>query len=313
MPDVTRTRPTAPEHRCAWGQRLTPSARGAGAGSTDSAGPSVHSVSIRPPGGECACRRPSPLRRLPPRSLPGSRRGRSRRGRPVRSCCSRAPTARARPRCCGCSPGCAAVLGRGGRARPRPRRRSARALGATSRSSATRPSATTTSPCGRTCGSRRGPRAATRRRADAALERRRARSAGATSCTGACRRGSGAASRWRWRWSRDPRLLLLDEPHAGLDAEGRAVLDDVVRAAPAEGTHRAHRVPRARPRPRRSPTREVVLTAGQAHAGRRRRTSRARTVSRTARRRSGERSDGASSPASERPRPGYPRPQRASE
>jgi heme ABC exporter ATP-binding subunit CcmA len=34
---------------------------------------------------------------------------------------------------------------------------------------------------------------------------------------------------------REPRLLLLDEPHAGLDEHGRAVLDDVVRAAPAEG------------------------------------------------------------------------------
>ena len=35
--------------------------------------------------------------------------------------------------------------------------------------------------------------------------------------------------------AREPRLLLLDEPHAGLDAEGRAVLDAVVRAAPADG------------------------------------------------------------------------------
>ena len=32
--------------------------------------------------------------------------------------------------------------------------------------------------------------------------------------------------------AREPRLLLLDEPHAGLDAEGREVLDAVVRAAP---------------------------------------------------------------------------------
>jgi heme ABC exporter ATP-binding subunit CcmA len=34
---------------------------------------------------------------------------------------------------------------------------------------------------------------------------------------------------------RNPTLLLLDEPHAGLDATGRAVLDEVVRAAPGEG------------------------------------------------------------------------------
>jgi heme ABC exporter ATP-binding subunit CcmA len=63
--------------------------------------------------------------------------------------------------------------------------------------------------------------------------------------------------------SRDPRLLLLDEPHAGLDAEGRAVLDAVVRAAPAE--HRtvliaSHELEHSRG----LVDREVVLTAGQA-------------------------------------------------
>jgi len=64
-------------------------------------------------------------------------------------------------------------------------------------------------------------------------------------------------------WSRDPRLLLLDEPHAGLDADGRAVLDEIVRAAPAEGrtvliaSHELDRV-------RALADREVVLTAGQA-------------------------------------------------
>jgi heme ABC exporter ATP-binding subunit CcmA len=63
--------------------------------------------------------------------------------------------------------------------------------------------------------------------------------------------------------SRDPRLLLLDEPHAGLDAEGRGFLDAVVRDAPGE--HRtvllaSHELEHARG----IATREVVITAGQA-------------------------------------------------
>ena len=37
------------------------------------------------------------------------------------------------------------------------------------------------------------------------------------------------------RVARAPSLWLLDEPHAGLDAEGRDVLDDLVRAAASEG------------------------------------------------------------------------------
>jgi heme ABC exporter ATP-binding subunit CcmA len=64
-------------------------------------------------------------------------------------------------------------------------------------------------------------------------------------------------------WSRDPKLLLLDEPHAGLDAEGRAVLDDIVTAAPSEGRSvliASHELDRARALAHR----EVVLTAGQA-------------------------------------------------
>ncbi|MFN8025537.1 MAG: heme ABC exporter ATP-binding protein CcmA [Acidimicrobiia bacterium] len=62
--------------------------------------------------------------------------------------------------------------------------------------------------------------------------------------------------------SRDPRLLLLDEPHAGLDAEGREVLDAVVRAAPGEGRTvlmASHELEHARA----MVTREVTITSGQ--------------------------------------------------
>ena len=45
----------------------------------------------RGPGGSRAARRPTPLRRLPPRSLPGPGRCRSRRGTRARSCCSTGP------------------------------------------------------------------------------------------------------------------------------------------------------------------------------------------------------------------------------
>jgi heme ABC exporter ATP-binding subunit CcmA len=64
--------------------------------------------------------------------------------------------------------------------------------------------------------------------------------------------------------SRDPRLLLLDEPHAGLDADGRELLDEVVRAAPGEGRTvllASHELEHSRALAHR----EVVITAGQAH------------------------------------------------
>jgi heme ABC exporter ATP-binding subunit CcmA len=64
--------------------------------------------------------------------------------------------------------------------------------------------------------------------------------------------------------ARGPRLLLLDEPHAGLDAEGRAVLDEVVAGSRDAGRTvvlSSHELDRTRP----LASREVVLTAGQAH------------------------------------------------
>ena len=64
--------------------------------------------------------------------------------------------------------------------------------------------------------------------------------------------------------ARKPRLLLLDEPHAGLDEHGRAVLADIVRSAPAEGSTMilaSHELDLARS----LATREVRIVAGQVH------------------------------------------------
>jgi heme ABC exporter ATP-binding subunit CcmA len=61
--------------------------------------------------------------------------------------------------------------------------------------------------------------------------------------------------------AREPQLLLLDEPHAGLDAAGRAVLDTVVASSPAEGRTviiASHELDRARALAHR----EVVLSGG---------------------------------------------------
>ncbi len=61
--------------------------------------------------------------------------------------------------------------------------------------------------------------------------------------------------------ARDPQLLLLDEPHAGLDAEGRAVLDTVVASSAGEGRTvliASHELDRTRA----LAGREVVLAGG---------------------------------------------------
>jgi heme ABC exporter ATP-binding subunit CcmA len=62
--------------------------------------------------------------------------------------------------------------------------------------------------------------------------------------------------------ARAPRLLLLDEPHAGLDAEGRAILDDVLGELTGGACTvllASHELERARS----LATREVVLESGR--------------------------------------------------
>jgi len=65
--------------------------------------------------------------------------------------------------------------------------------------------------------------------------------------------------------ARRPRLLLLDEPHAGLDEDGRAILAEIVRAAPGDGCTvllASHELDLARV----LATREVQVIGGRVHA-----------------------------------------------
>jgi heme ABC exporter ATP-binding subunit CcmA len=97
--------------------------------------------------------------------------------------------------------------------------------------------------------------------ADDALEQ-----VGLTASAGVLHRRLSAGQRRRLALAialaRQPQLLLLDEPHAGLDADGRAVLDGIVRATAATGRSvliASHELEHTRPLAHR----EVVLTAGQ--------------------------------------------------
>ena len=68
-------------------------------------------------------------------------------------------------------------------------------------------------------------------------------------------------------FAREPELLLLDEPHAGLDAQGRDLLDSLVRQASAEGVTvvvASHELDRTRS----LATREVVVEQGVVCEGR---------------------------------------------
>jgi heme ABC exporter ATP-binding subunit CcmA len=64
---------------------------------------------------------------------------------------------------------------------------------------------------------------------------------------------------------RPAELWLLDEPHAGLDTDGRGLLDDLIREAAAEGTTvllASHELERARP----LASRVVAMAGGQVRA-----------------------------------------------
>jgi heme ABC exporter ATP-binding subunit CcmA len=63
---------------------------------------------------------------------------------------------------------------------------------------------------------------------------------------------------------RDPQLLLLDEPHAGLDSDGREILHEIVAAAPGEGrtvVMASHELDLARA----LATREVLVDSGRTY------------------------------------------------
>ncbi len=67
-------------------------------------------------------------------------------------------------------------------------------------------------------------------------------------------------------FARNTEMLLLDEPHAGLDADGRALLDDLLREAAAGGrtvVFASHELERARELAHR----EVLVERGLLHGG----------------------------------------------
>ena len=229
---------------------------GVGAGFDRFPGSSVHFAALDPP-------HPMGLRRLgvslvvrlrspsacsvASRPSPGS----TSTSRPARSCSSPARTARARRRCCGSSPAsCSPYSGEGevlGHDLFTDRRAARRGIALVGHETFCYDDLTAAENLrffARAGGIRDdGP-------VRTALDRVGARERRPTSCTGACRRGSAAGSPSPSRSRANPALLLLDEPHAGLDADrpGRARRGRRGRAG--RGPHGRDRLARARGRPR---------------------------------------------------------------
>ena len=113
---------------------------------------------------------------------------------------------------------------------------------------------TTSSPSPTTCGSGAGRPAPGRRTSTPPSTP--AGSAGAWPASPVARLSAGQRRRTALAClvARRPELWLLDEPHAGLDHEGRDLLDDLVHRAQAAGATDRRWPPTSSTAPRRSPT-----------------------------------------------------------
>ena len=247
---MTRTRPVPSMNRriAGEGNGAARRRRCAASGSTGS-GAASYTRGLRSPGGECACRRPSPLRRLPARPLPGPRRCRPRRRRgrgraalgrerrredhvaaaPGRAACR---STRARPSVLGHD-----LAARPARRPPRPRARRPRDL------LLRRPDRA------------REPRVRGARVADARSTRPTPRSSGSGSprCADVAHRrlsaGQRAGSRSRSRWRATRGCCCSTSRTPGSTPRAARCSTTIVRSGAGRGPHGAARVARARARP----------------------------------------------------------------